>query len=251
MARLKSLLKVEGTLDDLSFYESKNGHIVRKKGGVKPGLIKNDPRFVRTRENMAEFTEISQAGKIIRTALRPVSFGSADIHYMGRLSKVLAEIKKFDLVSNRGERKIAIALESPETRKMFTGLMLKERAVLDLVYSGKYEFIKVAKKIQFNEFLIEKTMNLAQGATHCGFQFMWARISVANATSVNGFSNEHLIALGNKEVIPAFDLVAPEIDDSEGLLLIVLRINFYQKLNNKNYPLNSGDNNPVQIIYSE
>lgn len=251
MARLKSLLKVEGTIDDLSFYQSKNGHIVRKKGGVKPGLIKNDPRFIRTRENMSEFAEIAQAGKIIRGALRPISFGSADVHYLGRLSKLLAEIKKLDLNSNRGERKIAIALESNETRKLFTGFMLNERAVLEIVFSGRYEFDKAAGKIHFNEFLIEKTIRLAQGATHCGFQFMWTRVDMLTGISINGLSDEKLISLGIKEIIPAFDIVAPIIPDTDDLLLVVLRLNFYQNMNNKRYPLNSGDNNPVQIIYSE
>ncbi len=49
MAKLKSLIKIEGTLDDLTFYKGKEGFLVRSKGGVSKKRINNDPAFARTR----------------------------------------------------------------------------------------------------------------------------------------------------------------------------------------------------------
>ena len=63
MARQSSLIKIEGTIDNLTFYKSADGHFVRSKGGVSKNRIMNDPAFVRTRENGAEFSSIVGSGK--------------------------------------------------------------------------------------------------------------------------------------------------------------------------------------------
>jgi hypothetical protein len=55
MARQKGIIKLEGTIGDVSFYKSKDGYLAREKGGVDGDRIKNDPAFQRTRENGSEF----------------------------------------------------------------------------------------------------------------------------------------------------------------------------------------------------
>lgn len=55
MAKLKGILKIEGTLDELTFYKTQDGHLVKTKGGVSADRIANDPNFQRTRENGSEF----------------------------------------------------------------------------------------------------------------------------------------------------------------------------------------------------
>jgi hypothetical protein len=51
MARQKSFLKIEGTLDELTFYKSDGNYLVKTKGGISGDRIANDPAFQRTREN--------------------------------------------------------------------------------------------------------------------------------------------------------------------------------------------------------
>jgi len=70
MAKLKGILKIQGTLDDLTFYKSGKDHLVRTKGGVDKARIANDPAFQRTRENGSEFGMAAKAGKMLRTAVR-------------------------------------------------------------------------------------------------------------------------------------------------------------------------------------
>jgi hypothetical protein len=45
MAKLKGILKIEGTLDELTFYKTQDGHLVKTKGGVSADRIANDPNF--------------------------------------------------------------------------------------------------------------------------------------------------------------------------------------------------------------
>ena len=78
MARQGGLLKVVGKLDDLSFYKSSDGYLVRTKGGVSGSRIANDPAFARTRENGSEFGMSASAGKLLRTALRNLMMNASD-----------------------------------------------------------------------------------------------------------------------------------------------------------------------------
>jgi hypothetical protein len=55
MARQKSIIALEGTLGNITFFKSRDGYMAREKGGVNPDKIANDPAFERTRENNAEF----------------------------------------------------------------------------------------------------------------------------------------------------------------------------------------------------
>jgi hypothetical protein len=55
MAKLKGILKIEGTLQDMTFYKTQDGHLVKTKSGVSADRIANDPAFARTRENGTEF----------------------------------------------------------------------------------------------------------------------------------------------------------------------------------------------------
>jgi len=41
MAKQNGILKVTGTLDELSFYKGKDGFLVKTKGGISKNRIKN------------------------------------------------------------------------------------------------------------------------------------------------------------------------------------------------------------------
>lgn len=107
MARLKSLLKVEGTLDGITFYKTQDGHLVRLKGGADANKIKHDPRFARTRENMQEFTLAAKVAKMFRRSVRPLIFGISDNRVSSRLTQVMSKIAKHDQVNFRGGRSAA------------------------------------------------------------------------------------------------------------------------------------------------
>jgi hypothetical protein len=70
MARQRGIIKLDGTIGDITFYKSKDGFLAREKGGVPADRIANDPAFQRTRENGAEFGRAGKAGKTLRTAIR-------------------------------------------------------------------------------------------------------------------------------------------------------------------------------------
>ena len=70
MARQKGIIKLKGTLGDITFYKSADGYLAREKGGIDAARIATDPKFQRTRENGEEFGTAGKAGKMLRTAIR-------------------------------------------------------------------------------------------------------------------------------------------------------------------------------------
>ena len=51
MAKQSGIIKLEGTIGDITFYKSQDGLLARAKGGVDASRIQNDAAFQRTREN--------------------------------------------------------------------------------------------------------------------------------------------------------------------------------------------------------
>ena len=115
MAKLTSLLKMEGSLDGMSFYKNADGvYQVREKRGVDKSRIQKDAAFQRTRENNQEFADVSIKGKLLRRSLIDVMADVKDRTKSTRMSSVLFKVKSFDTGSIRGERKVSIGILTPE-----------------------------------------------------------------------------------------------------------------------------------------
>ena len=75
MARLKGPILFTGGLGNIrSIYNKKlKRYILSTKGGASKELIKNSPAFVRTRENMSEFTACGKWASQVRKGLLSIS----------------------------------------------------------------------------------------------------------------------------------------------------------------------------------
>lgn len=87
MARQKGIIKLKGTIGDITFYKTQDGHLAREKCGIDASRIASDPAFQRTRENGSEFGRAGKAGKVLRTSLRGLLLNSADGRMVSRLTQ--------------------------------------------------------------------------------------------------------------------------------------------------------------------
>jgi hypothetical protein len=106
MARQKGIIKLKGTIGDITFYKTQDGHLAREKGGIDANRIASDPAFQRTRENGSEFGRAGKAGKVLRTALRALLLNSADGRMVSRLTQAMVKVIQADMVSERGLRNV-------------------------------------------------------------------------------------------------------------------------------------------------
>lgn len=111
MAKNKSFIKLEGTLDGLTFYEKDGQSFVKTKSSVSKKRILSDPAYKRTRENMREFGGAAKAGKAVRSAFNSIAKIMGDSNLSGRLTGVMKQVNR-NSAGIRGEREIDLVSHS-------------------------------------------------------------------------------------------------------------------------------------------
>jgi hypothetical protein len=124
MAKQKGIIKLEGTIGDLTFYKSQDGLLARGKGGADATRIANDPNFQRTRENGSEFGAAGKAGKLLRTALRVLMQNSSDNRVVSRLTTEMVKVIQADATNVRGQRNVI----PPDNRITFIRIFKCDRS---------------------------------------------------------------------------------------------------------------------------
>lgn len=133
MGKLVSEIQFTGKLGELSAYRMVGcDHIViRGRGGPSGEQIKHSPKFVRTRENNAEFGGRSRLAGCIAKGLsvhKPV----IDYNYTGALNKLACQIQELDADSARGQRHLALS-KRPQA---LAGFPLNRKQSLDTLIQG-------------------------------------------------------------------------------------------------------------------
>jgi|GEM_PF-6432959 len=96
-------IKISGTFDDLSFYHSVFGWLVRRKGGPGRRQFKTSPAFARSRENSAEFTACARtASSIRRLVMIRTAYKDKTLYH--RLIKLMRLLANDDTLALRGLR---------------------------------------------------------------------------------------------------------------------------------------------------
>jgi hypothetical protein len=172
MSKQIGLIKVKGSLDGVSFYQSKGENFARMAKGPDKNRILTDPAFKRTRENNSEFAGSAGAAKACRDALLPV-LKTADNRLTSRTLKLLRSVHVKGK-GIRGQRPIDISLH----KEMLVNLDLNEKASLSSIFKRKIEQElttspeRTTATLALQNFNVEQELTHALGATH--FRFVLA-----------------------------------------------------------------------------
>lgn len=246
MAKQTGIIKLKGKIGDLSFYKTKDGHLAREKGGVEADRIKNDPAFVRTRENGAEFGSSASAGKFTRDSLRPIALNASDNRIVSRMTKLMTQIKNLDTSSIRGERTVGVALASAQAKAMLKGFEFNKNALLSSILYKPWGLNSMTGEITIADLVPLNDITFPTGATH---------FSVSACTAnLNYVDNEADVELSNTVNLPidatttTINLTFGSMPTGSGILLHLLKIEFFQEVNGAQYSLKNGAYNALRII---
>lgn len=247
MAKLKSLLKIEGTLDGMTFYKNQEGeYLVKTKSGVSKSRIQNDPAFIRTRENGQEFGHIAKSGKVFRRAIATLIADVQDRSKTYRLTSQLNEVKRFDTTSGRGERKVSIGIGSPEGKEALKFFDFNKKATLDAVLKSRYELDTVANEITLNGFTPRLNLGVPQGATHVELSAAMMNFDFSSGEGEVAMSNVENLEIDNTTANIALNFSSTPI--AAGETYYFLKVAYFQEFNGQQYPLLNGAFNALQII---
>ncbi len=245
MARQKGIIKLKGTIGDITFYKTQDGHLAREKGGIDASRIASDPAFQRTRENGSEFGRAGKAGKLLRTAFRPLLLNSADSRMVSRLTQRMVKVIQADLVSERGlrnvidgEAELLFGFEFNIRGKLGTSLFAPFVPTIDRA-AGEI-------KVDLASFIPANMIAAPSGTTH---------FKIISGGAEVDFEAETFVVASSETAILPWDRTATAVisqtnavtANSTKPLFLALGVEFYQEINGQMYPLKNGAYNPLSI----
>jgi hypothetical protein len=246
MARQKGIIKLKGTIGDITFYKTKDGHLAREKGGVDASRIANDPAFQRTRENGSEFGRAGKAGKTLRTALRTLLLNSADSRMVSRLTQRMVKVIQADLTNERGlrnvidgEAELLVGFEFNIGGKLGTTLFVP--------FVGGIDRVSGAITVDLDSFIPANMVAAPSGTTHFKIISAGAEIDFEAEVFVTATSETDILPWDMAATVAINHLNAVTPNSTKPLFL-ALGVEFYQEVNGRMYPLKNGSYNPLALV---
>ena len=245
MARQTGIIKLKGTIGDISFYKSADGHLARSKGGVDKKRIANDPAFQRTRENGSEFGRAGKGGKVIRNAIRVLLQNAKDKRVVSRLTKSLVAVTKTDAVNERGLRTI----EDGDMNALL-GFEFNANGKLGATLFTPFvtTYDRATGDVAFDIAAFAPTVRIAApgGTTHYKLVMGAAELDFVNESSVFESAETAILPYDGADTL-AINLSVAITANSVLPVLQVVGIEFYQEVNGQMYPLKNGAFNALSV----
>lgn len=246
MARQVGVIQFEGTLGDLSGVQTKDGILLKRKGGVSKEKFNSSPSMERTRENASEFGRAAQSGKLFRDSMRVGIAQASDGRMVSRMTQKMREVIAQDAVNVRGQRGILDDECSLLEGFDFNG----DSGFGSVVYVTPTTVIdRITGNVQAKVPAHSARISIAapQGATHFKFFGCASAVNFEGNTFEGKDAESDFISLTNNAVAET----TLELDLSEnvaGPIFVGLGIAFYQEVNTIKYPLKNGSYNAFKVI---
>lgn len=242
MAKVNSILQIEGTIGGITFYQRKGVWIARKAGGGFNGkAIKTKASMARVRENGSEFGRCTKSVKLFKNALLPLLQLIKDTERHAALVRLFTQIKDADTVSIRGERNVAMGLQSEAGKALLRHYIFGRRK--DLIGLLHCDF-----RFDFENGLLLENINtipFPQGATQLEVRLLYTSIAFTEMlfeTSTVSVVTVSPTFSGNLQIS------APTLPSLEGITIAVVCLRFLQEVNGDVLPLQEQQHNVLQVV---
>lgn len=249
MAKQIGIIKLDGIMDNIVFYQSSDGYIARMHTPITAERIASDPSFARTRENMSEFGRAGKGARLLRVALRAELQKVSDRRASNRLLRELLHVLKSDAANPRGQRTLVSA-----EKTSLTGFDFNANAPLGATFFAPFtvtlDRAAGTATVTLPAFTPANAVEAPAGATH--FRINTAVVGVDFYAETYTYAGTHSddILLGSVSAAP-LNLTANLGPNPTGALFVVVGVEFFQRVNNVNYALNNGAFNALSIAKVE
>ncbi|WP_281228086.1 hypothetical protein [Flavobacterium aquiphilum] len=246
MAQQKGIIKLRGTIGDITFYKTKDGHMAREKGGIDAKRMASDPAFQRTRENGSEFGRAGKAGKVLRSSLRTLLLNAADSRMVSRLTQSMMKVIQADGTSVRGLRNVIDG-----EAELLTGFEFNANGILSSCLFAPYEAtIDRATgeiKVTLAPFVPANMVVAPGGTTHFKIISAGTEVDFEAETFIEAHSETAVLPWNTLPTIAIThtNMVTP---NSTKPLFLALGLEFFQEVNGKMYSLKNGSYNPLALV---
>lgn len=245
MAKQAGYIKLEGTMGDLSFYKNRDGKfIARRKGGVSKKRILTDPKYRRTRENLAEFAVAAASAKFLKNAFREIEIKSNGGKLHNRLYSAAMKVVKSDPVSVRGERKFELGDMS-----ILRGFEFSEKATLENVLRIQTNIAEDEASFTVTIPQITPSMHLiySNGAKYYRLSLIRAAVDFVQKKYSSETISIEPLPITNQST-PAVSLTLPKPGVAGENYFFALALEFFLDVNDTRYDSNDVSQNPAVIL---
>ena len=239
MAKQVGIIRLKGTIGDVNYYNSKNGGDLARTagGGYTSDSVKYSPRMVRSRENASEFGHCSSVKRNFRIALAPFLCVRKDGTLHRRMMSLFTDLKKMDLVSTRGNRKVGQGVATARGKDLLGRFDFTPACNVDEVLGATLNYDFSSRILEVTNFDI-KTVRFPSGATHMALtlgllHFDFDLLKYQLKTSAP-------LYLDRTYAGTSFQM-GVDLPDVDGTSVAVLGIKFYDEVGGKFYLFKSAN----------
>ena len=237
-------LPIQGELNNMSWYKSKDGIMVKMKSVVSREKLKSS-RYAITQRNTAEFGLAGRAAKTLRRVVAPIILQGKDHRLISRLAAKMLQIAKKDLTSAHGERNAVMGPLEELKGFEFNGPIPIQHAFTPELQqqidrpSGKMT-------ISIPAFNPQTAINGPDGATH--FKIVSAGAEINFTKDEYTAQTFESVMFTMNQPVGAFNIDHVLSANSTLPLVLILGIQFIQDINGSNAMMSEGAHNALGLI---
>ena len=229
MARVTGPFKITGTIGGMNFYQDGGENYVRNAGGGFDGdAIKTKDSMVRVRENYAEFGHCASVKSAFMRALHPYLSKLKGRKLHSTMTSMFVNIKNFDPVSKRGERRVSQGLSTTDGRNLLLTYSYPERFTVDQVLGNRFVFEPGTHGCSCPDFDVS-AIHFPEYATHVGLLYGVVVMDFEGIQAKAFLAEEYTIA--KTDTNHSIGLNPVDEPTGTGVRIAVMGVRFYQEVN--------------------
>lgn len=251
MAKVIAPFKIIGTLDDLNFYNSTDGNIVRMRGnsGITKKKFQENPIFNTIKNHNKEFGSCAVKSRVFRLLVKPFYDQAKEGSFAGRTNKLLFEILEEDTNNTRGNRKLENGLKTTEGKELLLNFEANKTRPLHKTCKRKIKFNWENKQLNIKTINTEKDINWPEvEANQVHLQMAIANWNYENQTFETNYSNLIILEKNNTKQMLNWNIETPK---EKNLWLAYICISFSYKERKKTKLVHKKFNTATILSYIE
>lgn len=215
MAKVIGPFKIAGRLDDLSFYDTADGTVVRMCGqtGISKQAFKDNPIYDRIRQQGTEFGLCSTKAKVFKSLVQPFYNQAQETSTFGRCIGLLQAILKEDAIHPIGSRQVHVGLQTPTGQRFLIGFEGNSQRPVSAVLRKALTFDWKTLQLNLKHICPITDIDWPELATQVEIQLALANWNCLNDSHETHYSNSVVVSKFTEAVALDFEFNAPQEQD--------------------------------------
>jgi hypothetical protein len=244
MPKQIGIIPVKGTMNNMSFYNTADGKMVKTKSAINRSTF-DSAKFAITRRNAQEFALAAKAGKLLRKSVQPIIGEAKESRYVSRITSLMLEIAKTDTVSPHGQRNVSKGLlEKLEGLNFNINAALKDHFPLEFTASIDRPTGKMMLNIP--GFDPARLPLIPEGATHFKLVSSGSELIFEKDVFHSKYFDSGELPLTG--AIAAQDIIHQLDANSTYPLVVTFGLQFFQLINGTYAPIMNTEANALAIV---